>query len=81
LNRFKNLFFWVICCTFDPHAAKAQNKKIWYLKNQQEVATTDQTDHQTAPKAVVTNQKDHHPHLQENHLAKAAAQMVKKVSR
>jgi hypothetical protein len=81
LNPIKKLFFSLNCPTFVPHAAKAQNKKIWYLRDQRVVATTGQTNHQTAQKAEVTDQKDPLPHQQENHLARAAAQIIKKLSR
>jgi hypothetical protein len=51
---------------FDPHAAKALNKKIWYLRDQQVVATTSREKQQveTLPAEVqeaMINPKDHHP--------------------
>jgi hypothetical protein len=72
------LFFWLKCCTFDPHAAKAQNKKLWYLKDQQVVATTGPTTHQAAQKVVAKTQKDHHLPQQENPSVQAV-QMAKKL--
>jgi hypothetical protein len=45
---------------FDPHAAKAQNKKIWYLRDQQVVATTSQEDHPGEAQKATINPKDQH---------------------
>ena len=42
------------------------NKKIWYLRNQGTVATTDQNNHQAADQAVLTVQKKRFPHPAEN---------------
>jgi hypothetical protein len=44
--------------TFDPHAAKAQNKKIWYLRDQQVVATTSQKEQQAEAQEATTSPKD-----------------------
>ena len=65
---------------FDPHAAKALNKKLWYLKDQQVVATTGPTNHRAAQKVVAKTQKDHHLPQQGN-LPAQAVQMAKKASR
>jgi len=43
--------------TFAAHAAKAQTKKIWYLKDQETTATTAPKDRPEHPKVVIT--KDH----------------------
>jgi hypothetical protein len=60
LNPIKKLCFLLKKCTFDPHAAKAQNKKIWYLRDQQVVATTSQEDHQAEAQEATINPKDRH---------------------
>ncbi len=44
--------------TFDPHAAKALNKKLWYLKDQGTVATTDPATHPTGTPKGMTAQKN-----------------------
>ncbi|MDB4920972.1 MAG: hypothetical protein JWQ54_2955 [Mucilaginibacter sp.] len=49
---------------FDPHAAKAQKKKLWHLTDQGTVATTNPADHQTGLQKPVTGQKDQ-PHQEE----------------
>jgi hypothetical protein len=41
------------------HAEKALNKKIWYLRDQGTVATTNPAVHQTGLQALMTGQKDH----------------------
>jgi hypothetical protein len=46
---------------FDPHAAKAQKKKLWHLTDQGTVATTNPADHQTRLQKPVTGQKDQLP--------------------
>jgi hypothetical protein len=46
---------------FDPHAAKAQNKKIWYLRDQQVVATTSQKEQQAVAQKATKNPKDLQP--------------------
>ena len=43
-------------------------KKIWYLRDQQIVATTNQLNHQAADQVVLTVQKDHLLHPVEDHL-------------
>ncbi len=45
-----------------PHAAKALNKKLWYLKDQATAGTTSPADHQTGPQKAVTILKRHLPH-------------------
>jgi hypothetical protein len=44
--------------TFDPHAAKAQNKKIWYLRDQQVVATTSPREQRAGAQEATINLKD-----------------------
>jgi hypothetical protein len=41
--------------TFAPHAAKAQTKKLWYLKDQLTVATTGMADQTDPQKVAITN--------------------------
>lgn len=43
---------------FDPHAAKALNKKIWYLRDQQVVAMTDQENQLAEAHEATISQKD-----------------------
>jgi hypothetical protein len=56
--------------TLTLHAEKALNKKLWYLRNQGAVVTTNPADHQTGLQSRMTGQKEH-PH-QEEILQKAA---------
>ena len=53
--------------TFDPHAAKAQNKKIWYLKGQRRAATVSPADHQTEPQKVAITRENPFPDHAKNH--------------
>jgi len=46
---------------FDPHAAKALNKKIWYLRDQQVVAMTGQENQQAEAQEATISQKDRQP--------------------
>jgi len=42
-----------------PHAAKALTKKLWYLRDQGTVVTTNPADRQTGLQKQVTGRKDH----------------------
>ncbi len=46
---------------FDPHAAKALNKKIWYLRDQQVVAMTGQENQPAEAHEATISQKDRQP--------------------
>lgn len=46
---------------FDPHAAKALNKKIWYLRDQQVVAMTGQENQLAEVQEATISQKDRQP--------------------
>jgi hypothetical protein len=45
---------------FDPHAAKALNKKLWYLRDQQVVATTNPESRHQGVQNPTTDQKNQH---------------------
>lgn len=45
---------------FDPHAAKALNKKLWYLRDQQVVATTNPESRHQGVQDPTTDQKNQH---------------------
>jgi hypothetical protein len=45
--------------TLTLHAAKALNKKLWYLRDQEAVVPTNPADRQTGPGKPVTRKKDH----------------------
>jgi len=50
---------------FDPHAAKALNKKLWYLKDQAMAGTINPEDHQAGLTSPMTGQKEPHQEVRQ----------------
>jgi hypothetical protein len=48
-----------------PHAAKAQNKKLWYLKDQATAGTINPEDHQTGQTSPMTGRKEPHQEVRQ----------------
>jgi hypothetical protein len=76
LNRIKKLYFLLKNRTFDPHAAKAQIKKLWYLKDQGTVEMTSPPEHQKDLQMVTTSLKDQALQDRENPLQQANSKKI-----